>query len=161
MYYTIGAHTFSGKDKIREHARRILDRHEPESPISGPAAAFLKELLARHPNYGRKVGVGVREIFVRINWKAEGYENRCFWIRREDGTETDFSYTECIWPTDHRKKFLIACRNAIREQVREFRDGERARLGKIATCPVTGREFAVDEAHVDHVHPNTFESLVD
>ena len=159
--FGLGRHIFGGKRQVREHARKILRRYEPETAIGAIESEFLLDLIKHHPNSARKIGPGIREFFVRINWASEGYENRCFWIRRTDDTETDFSYTECISPTDNRRKFLAACRKAIHPQIAEFRDRERQRLGEMAVCPISGQEFRIADARVDHRHPDTFESLVE
>jgi hypothetical protein len=161
MYYKIGPHTFAGLPRVKDHARKLLARAIPEQKLEGRELEFIMGLLDRHPGVARKTGCGIESIFVRVNWKTEQYENRCFWIKRTDGTETDFSYLECITPTDHRSKFLTACRVAILPQIKAFRETELARLGTTALCPVTGREFVVANGHVDHQYPDTFESLVD
>ncbi len=161
MPYAIGPHVFHSLGRAQEHAQRILKRGTPEAPLAGSEFAFMRALLERHPNAARKAGAGVDSIFVRVNWKTAEYENRCFWLRRIDGSETDFSYTECIAPTDHRSHFLRAARLCIHYQIQEFRDAERARLGETTVCPLSGREFAIATSHVDHQFPNTFEVLID
>ncbi len=161
MFYQIGPHTFRGLPQITKHARLILQRAEPGNPLAARELEFVVALLQRHPGVKRKTGAGIKEVFVRVNWKTEGYENRCFWIRRIDGSETDFSYTECINPTDHKSKFIAACRVVIRSQIKAFRESEVNRIGAQAICPVTGREFSTSDGHVDHEYPNTFESLIE
>ncbi len=157
MFHRIGPHVFSSREKIREHAGRILRRHAPEEPIEGVEREFLLALLQSHPSAARKIGPGVATLFVRTHSDWGAPHNRCFWLRRTDGTETDWSFRECIWPTDHRTEFLRACRSAIVPQIVAF----RKRQGDTAICPISGREFNVSEAQVDHEHPNTFERIVD
>lgn len=157
----VGPHVFSTKQRVRDHARSILIGQTLEVPIEGTQREFLIGLLERHPNATRKFGCGIQDVFVRINWKTEHYEDRCFWLRRVDGTETDWSYRECIYPTDHRSKLLHVCRVEIHEAIKNFRDRERERLGETAICPISQKAFVTATAHVDHVYPDTFESLIE
>ncbi len=161
MFHKIGPHVFSSKERIREHASRILRRQTPEQPIEGVEREFLMALLLSHSRATRKIGPGVATLFVRTHSVWGGKDDRCFWLRRTDGSETDWSFRECIWPTDHRSEFIRACRTAIVPQIVAFRKRMREQLGETAVCPISGQEFQVMEANVDHQHPNTFEAIVD
>ena len=161
MFYRVGPHVFSSLSRLKESVQLVLWRATPEQKIEGREAEFILGLLDRHPNAKRKIGCGVADLFVRINWKTEHYEDRCFWIRRTDGSETDFSYRECITPTDHRGKFIHVCRVEIHDYIQSFREKERRQRGDFAICPLTGKQFEIAKAHVDHQYPDTFESLVE
>lgn len=161
MFYQLGTHVFSSKDNIQKHAQAIMKSSRPEEPIQPPASQFLLDLLKRHPRSGKKIGIGVAAFFVRINHQWGQYKNMCFWLRRTDGTETDFSYRECIWPTDHKSEFIRACRSAIAPQIVAFRNRKRGELGSVAVCPITGKEFDPMTAQIDHTHPDTFEAIIE
>jgi hypothetical protein len=161
MSYRVGPHTFTSKERLGKHASNLLQCGKINIPLAGKELEFVRALLDRHPRVKQKIGEGVSAISIRINNSWGTSENRCFWIKRTDGTETDFSYRECIWPTDFRSKFIRACRAAIAHQVIAFRHRMRQQLGEVSICPLSGREFVVAEAMVDHKHPDTFESIID
>lgn len=53
---------------------------------------LLGELLALHPRAAEKVGPGVEHFYVA----GAAYGSRCFYVKRTDGTRTDFSYLKCL-----------------------------------------------------------------
>lgn len=114
------------------------------------------QVLDMHPDSDIKIGCGVARMYVRQN--AVYRRNREFWLQRLDDTETDFSFNECLKPTTPLKKFKIACRNAIRDDVIAFRDKN---LTQDSVCPFTGQTLTVQNVHVDHVPPTTFDAIVD
>jgi len=70
---------------------------------------FLNELLKEHPNYEIKKGCGIKDFFIKKTyWKHNG-----FYIKRIDGSETDFSYRQCLLPRTQIQKIKMACRTAI------------------------------------------------
>jgi len=78
---------------------------------------FLKELLKNHPAYNLKVGVGIKDFFV----KKTIYGTFCFNIIRYDNSTTDFSFMECISPKNNIKKIKCACRNAIFPTIKQIK----------------------------------------
>ena len=87
-----------------EKCKSILNRHKakldnpkvssPRSELSSDERDFVLEILNRHPNAKRKIGVGVESIFVQEahGKKSFGKKSFCFHVKRIDGTEEDFSY---------------------------------------------------------------------
>lgn len=70
---------------------------------------FLNELLKEHPNYEIKKGCGILDFFIKETyWKQKG-----FYLKRLDGSETDFSYNQCLLPRTKLQKIKMACRTAI------------------------------------------------
>lgn len=99
---------------------------------------FLVNLLHKHPDADKKIGVGVKRIWSDRN--PVYTHTRNFFLERVDGTTTDFSFMECISPNN---RFKSACRNAIRPQIKAFR---------------VAHNMTADR-HVDH-HPESFDSLL-
>jgi hypothetical protein len=89
---TIGAQTFDTQAAAREFIQAILYRHPLLAPINGPDHAFLLELLSKHPNAAKKIGVGVKQFTIE---KSLG-GTQCFYITRVDGSRDDFSFGKCL-----------------------------------------------------------------
>ena len=113
--------------------------------------AFLLDLLRLHTEADSKIGCGVAEFFIRTNavWGGVG-----IWLRRIDGTETDWSWTYCLKPLTPRQFALKAMRYAIAPQVMAFK------VSAPSMCVVTGEPVTLESSHVDH-HPTTFLQLAD
>lgn len=157
LRYVIDGLEFRTKQAAVEHVRAILYGHEFEQPIVGPAFSFLMDLLGRHKSAGQKAGCGVAVIFTRANPLFPN--NRGFWLRRTDGTETDFSFWECLSPSSRDDCVRQAARLEIADQVIRFRDTVFARSDGKITCELTGERIGVGESHVDHVPPDTFAAI--
>ena len=111
--------SFSGKTALRAHASSVLARWKMGIAIEGADFEFLLGLLDRHPHAEQKIGPGVERIWVGIppGWPMQ----RGFWLRRIDGSETDWSFLECVKASSQRAKFLSACRRVIASQVIAFK----------------------------------------
>lgn len=115
---------------------------------------FLMEyVFPLHPEWKDKVGVGIDHIEVRDT----KYRNKCFYIIRTDGTETDISYTASLTPHSKMDDIMAACRNAVSSTIGLFKRSVVLPF----TCPITG-EIVTDKSnvHIDHYDP-TFKELVE
>lgn len=81
--------------------------------ISEEDKKFLLELLKHHPDYDLKIGSGISNFFI----KKTRWNNNGFYIKRIDGTETDFSYLSCLNPKSKIQNIKEACRSAISEDM--------------------------------------------
>ncbi len=143
------------KTDATRRCKEALRRTEPTRRVNDHDELFLKELIELHPEANQKIGCGIDYFKVERNQ----YGGRNFWLVREDGTETDFSYISCISAGSAMADFAKACRTAVADDVIAFRDAAFA--GKdYLTCPVIGERIFVDTAHVDHEHPG-FKAIVD
>jgi len=79
--------------KLWSEAIQAILQESPFGRLEGEPLRILLETLKFHPDYEDKVGQGIRDIVV-----AQGpiYGGRCFWITRQDGSISDFSYSKCI-----------------------------------------------------------------
>lgn len=151
---TLGPHFFERKKDAQDYIIRILDRYVDQS-LSGEALEVVLALLERHPDYDEKVGLGIQRIFVRQAPSTYGLNikpKRCFYIKRVDGTEVEFSYKKCLHGggSDQRHERLIeerrqsAYRSAVDGQVIAFKQQQHQGC---AACGCIGQT----DFHVDHV----------
>ena len=154
--YQFGEEVFASKDKIADRVRGIVKITPTRAAIVGCDLVFILGLLSRHPQAARKIGAGVAKIVVEDN---PFYASKGLRLYRIDGTETDFSWRECIWPTPHRMKVLSAMRVLIEPQTRRVKF-EFFRNRPSAFCLVSGVVITPDNSHVDHISPDTFDALV-
>jgi hypothetical protein len=156
---TLGRLTFPSKQAAKAALREIRDRHQDGVPIlEDDAVDILLGVVAAHPQAKEKVGAGITGFFVA---KAPEFSTKCFYLRRIDGSATDFSWNEAITPTKPIDRLRMACRNAIENQKTRFEDAKWPSSDiQPRVCPVTGKPFSRSEAHVDHQPPQTIKSLV-
>lgn len=152
----IGEYSFATKATLQDYIRTIVGKYADEETLSGPDLRFVLALLDRHPNADVKVGAGVESIIVRRNPVYR--QTRGFHIFRVDGTDTDFSWVECLNPTPHAKKVARALRALIEPQTMAFK--QRFFDTQPHVCALTGESISFVGSHVDHVPPLTFEYLV-
>lgn len=81
-------------------------------------------------------------------------------MKRVDGSEADFSWPVCLDGRPSRKTQVM---NAFRHEV--WRDVATAKADFFAcrasvVCEATGRSITIDDSHLDHMAPLTFEVLV-
>lgn len=157
--YQINGLTFKTQQSLLTHVRQILYACKDLQRLPDPDFAFMLDLLKRHPDSEQKIGSGVEFMTVKRN---PLYPCTCtFFVVRHDGTETDFSFLECVRETPHGKRFVRACRAAVESGIQEFKQAHFNSSGGVARCPYTGETLKYVGSHVDHVAPDTFQSLVD
>lgn len=115
---------------------------------------FLMEyIFPFHKDWKEKCGVGIDHIEVR----RTTYGNKCFYLVRTDGTETDISFSACITPHSKMDDIQAACRNCVSSTIELFKNS----VSIPYTCPITG-EVIEDrkKLHIDH-YDMTFKEVVD
>jgi hypothetical protein len=152
---TLGGHVFPTKISVKRFVQSILRRDEGEIDPSSFAFAVMRDLLNYHPSAARKIGPGVCAIFVCV--MPEHYYSKGFVLKRVDGTQTDFSYRECLNPSKPRDWFAQGCRTAIKRQVDALRDHVLG-AGDVY-CPITGELLVGGNCHIDHAPPWTFAKI--
>ena len=153
MYHLAG-HEFKTKKEIEAKIRAIVSEHEDGDLLHFADHDIVYALLEWHRYAGQKIGVGVRSIkkVTSKTWGSEG-----FMLIRTDGTSTDFSWRQCLYPSTNLADVKAACREAVRSQIQAFRHNYRGSL----PCPITGKQYQVSDMHVDHEPPNTFAAIFD
>ena len=162
--YYVGDKFFNTQKELREHIRSILYRYRDFENLNDEDFEFMCEILNRHPDIDRKIKAGIKSIHAETN--QDWNNTRSFFINRVDGTKTDFSFEKCIKGVDKDKYlnlFKTAARNAIKDQILDFRNAffaEYADNNGYIICPIEGIKINNEQAHVDHIPPHTFDSIV-
>ena len=144
------------------HFKEMLHRYVDNETIEDRSdhddlIALLERYDAVETDSPSKIGVGV-DLFLRKRNGFDGFSTPGFWVRRTDGTETDFSY---IWavkgePKSNAQEFYDACRAAVAADLtatkkRHFKEHGDAH-GRVP-CEISGKLITIDEAHLDHAYP--------
>ncbi len=154
--YQLGGSFFSSKEAVAGHAKAIKDKATPGTILEGQDMAFMTDLLRWHPNAADKIGAGIKHIIVRTNPKMGHNE---FYLRRVDGSGTDFSYKQCTQPATPEADFRTALRVAVEPDIIVARK-YLFDLEPVRYCPFTGERLTRHDGHIDHTPPNTFSQLV-
>jgi hypothetical protein len=124
---------------------------------------ILYELLKKHPQADEKIGVGVDYFFVqKSKWKFNQFN---FMIKRLDGTTVDFSFYRCLSPNQklsNDENWGLIFRNIVKDQIDSFRSSAFNVVGSKDKfiCSQTKLKYKKIYAHVDHVYPLTFNSIM-
>jgi len=160
----IGGHrSFPTKKSATAFFQELLASHNAQDELTGESPDFpdVRALLERHPDRDQKVGCGIGAFIVRLD--ANG--NKMFWLRRLDGTETDFSFYSCVngRGPSLRQEFAEAARFAVFPEMKSYKAryfAERANDQGMAPCEETEKLMTIADAHVDH-YPITFDQIVE
>jgi len=134
----------------------IRDRYKDGEFLKGVDIGAMDYYLKMHRWHKQKIGGQFFRIFVDTNKK---YNTRGFFIEREDGTRTDFSFYECIYPTKgYRSDFIKAARAAIENDIIDFRDSYFS-FSYNLNCPLCSIEMSKNNSHIDH-YPIKFRDLL-
>lgn len=160
MEITIAGRKFRSLRAATDFCRGIKLHYKNGQKIEGFDDIFLRDFLQTHPRGDLKVGCGISHFFVQCD-KHWG-NSRQFVLVRIDGTSTIFSHNQLKkkkeTPEDRqRRKAKEAMREAIMLQVIDFRTKH---LSEDSVCPITGKRLTLQNVHVDHQYPKTFEFLV-
>lgn len=147
----IGRREFRTKTEVQRHYRSILNDYSLGESLSDTDFNDILDLLTRHPEHEMKIGSGVSHIKVVQNPE---YPSRCFWIFRNDGTNTDFSYITCVNGKSKtvNQEFTEACRVSVVDQILEYKNEYFASSGD-GFCEETGVPVTWKNSHVDHIIP--------
>ena len=155
---TVGVNTFATKGALQDYIRTLVADHADDQALDADDLRFMLTLLDRHPQAETKIGCGVASIVVRRN--PVYTSTRGFYLFRTDGSGTDFSWTECLNPTPHRKKVTRAMRVLAEPQTMAYKQRFFDSTPS-PTCELTGESITFVGSHVDHVPPLTFEKLIE
>lgn len=160
----IGPRRFRTQKSALEHYQALLHRYQDGQRISDPGDhADLVALIDRYdpildevgePTKGDgQIGHFERRLNTGTEWSTPG-----FWVVRQDGKATDFSYIYAVkgQPGGRSKDFYGTCREAIaldlirakKQAFVEYGDDQ----GRVE-CELTGVLVTIDDAHLDHAWP--------
>ena len=92
MKYKIGELEFNNKSEITSTYKSILHSYELKDKLNRDDSILVYHLLQNHPGRDIKMSKPITSIFVG----AAQHGTRCFYLNYNDGTNDDFSYTQCI-----------------------------------------------------------------
>jgi hypothetical protein len=159
----LGHRTFPTKTAAIEYFRSLLAHHAVGDVLceGSPDFGDVRALLERHPERDQKVGCGIESFIIRL----DNNKHKMFWLRRSDGTETDFSFYSCVkgHGPSLRQEFAEAARFSIHREIRAHKEryfSENSDAAGLAPCQETGQPMVFADAQVDH-HPITFDYIID
>lgn len=157
----IGNIEFKSQQEAINHFKKILNDCRKNETIVDESHAMLFSLVERHPDAIQKIGCGIKRFYKA---PAEGGTS-CFWIERNDGSKTDFSFYKAVKAKSNSlyQEFSEACRKSVQydlviakeEHFRKYAVEEKVK------CEVSGDKVAIYECHLDHKSPFTFQVIVE
>ena len=142
---------FSTKKEAKEFFKEMLNKYDDGDTVSSlDDDNILFDLIQRHPEVKEKVGTGINYFYRDI---SPNHPTSCFHIKRNDGSNTDFSIITCINSANPTllQDFYSACRTAvslklIEEKRQIFSNGE-------VPCSITGELVTSDTSEYRHTEP--------
>lgn len=115
---TIQGKTFSTKKSLKEKCKKILNSYKNGERLNLFDEEFMIDFFTQLAKSNKLKGKNIIEVYVR---KSARFSNQQFWIKREDGTETDISYPNCISPRKDIDEISDACRRAVESIITEYK----------------------------------------
>lgn len=146
--YNFGSFEFTSKDAVRKFFASIRESVGVGRTVEdADHLAALRDLFSGHKEYSLgKAGSGVKRFFV--DYAPDHPNTTCFWIERNDGSETEFGLNACMDTVAALNRQSL--RALIRPQIYEFRD-RRLPIGSVTfVSDYSGETFPAEAAHVDH-----------
>lgn len=156
-----GGKNFKTKTTLTNQCKYILNTSNLDTLLEGSWLDLLKDVVRMHESASEKIGQGDFSVGVRactINPRR-----RQFYILRENGTDTDFSYYKAIQGyTNKDTQIKRTLRDAIKQQTVDFKNAyfkEHQDSSGYVKCAETGLKIKKREAHLDH-YPKQFDEIV-
>lgn len=158
----IGSKTFATKKELQDYLQGVLYSVRKGDPLTGITLKVVDTVFRNHPNHEDKTQGQSYKIAARTS-SGPLKQYREFYIIREDGTETDFSYkTALAGKTCKITHIKHALRCIVQQQQwdakTEYFEKHQDNKGYVV-CPVTNLKVKYKESHVDH-YPIKFETIV-
>lgn len=152
---------FGSKAAALASFKSMLARYRNGEDVNEQDSQLLRNLLERHPEAHQKIGHGVKRFF--RDRTDQGTD--CFWLQRENGSSTDFSYISCVNAKGKSlyQEFAEACRQAVQPDLDAAKKAHFEKHGDTegkVRCEVSGEMVASYESHLDHKKPMTFQVIV-
>ncbi len=157
----IGSMEFPFKKDALAFFKEMLSRYRNNQDVNEDDTDMLYALIERHPESLQKIGCGIKKFYKALTDKGTS----CFWLKRTDGTVTEFSYPSAVNAKGKSllQEFSEACRESVGQSLEEakkrFFEQYGDKDGKVE-CEVTGVKIATYESHLDHKKPMTFQVIV-
>jgi len=157
---TVGGKNFKTKQTLTNYCKFVLNNADLDSLLQGEWESVMNDVLNMHQDFhgktkGQPFKIGVRAC--QINPM-----NRQFFILREDGTDTDFSYYKCISGKSKESRIKETLRACIKYQSDGYKEQyffENADRQGYVACAETGLKIRKRDSHIDHF-PVQFDEIV-
>lgn len=157
---TAGDKNFKTKQTLTNYCKFVLNNADLDSLLQGEWEAVMVDVLNMHQDFhgktkGQPFKIGVRAC--QINPR-----NRQFFILREDGTDTDFSYYKCISGKSKESRIKETLRACVKYQSDGYKEKyffENADRQGYVACAETGLKIRKRDSHIDHF-PVQFDEIV-
>ena len=137
--------TFFTKKSLAEKCKEILNSYKDGDRLNMFDEEFMIDFFTQLAKSHKLKEKKIVEVYVRRSKKYR--KNLQFWIKREDGTITDISYINCIWPRKKIDEISDACRRAVEDIVTKYKFKHvYPTISDLSGQIITGP----DEAEVDH-----------
>ena len=156
-----GGKNFKTKASLTAYCKYVLNTTTVGTFLEGEWSDVLSDVLRMHTRFTEKVGNGSFKIGVRVC--PINPRNRQFFILREDGSDTDFSYVKAISESkDKLGRLKEALRASTKDQTVAFKNNyfKENQDGKgYVVCPETSLKIKLKDRHIDH-YPKQFDEIV-
>ncbi|MYN12782.1 DUF3223 domain-containing protein [Pusillimonas sp. TS35] len=160
----IGVRSFPTQSSALEFFKSLLHRYQDGQRVDKQDdQADLAALIERYDqvldDVGEpKKGAGQVAYFERRRNSGTGWSTPGFWVFREDGSGTDFSYIDAVKgkPKGRSQDFYNACRHTVATDLIQAKKDAFAKYGDSqgrVECELSGTLVTFDEAHLDHAWP--------
>ena len=162
MRITIGDIEYKSKKQAKDFFSKMLAKYDIGETIDEQDSAHLHALIQLHTESEQKIGCGIKRFY---KYKVEKWKKACFALERLDGSKTDFSVPHCIEgkAPSVEDEFTKACRDAVAETIHLAKQRHFAKCGDSdgkVECDKSGDRVSLDESHLDHKAPLTFQVIV-
>jgi hypothetical protein len=89
---SVGSNHFPTKGALTEFVQTLISGYGVGTYVRGDDLQFCLELFKFHPEASLKFGSGIVNVEVRL----DDYGHRHFQVHRNDGTDDDISWVNCI-----------------------------------------------------------------
>lgn len=160
MTIKAGGKEFKTKASLTNYCKYVLNNATLNTVLHGEWGAVLRDVLSMHESFeektdGQSFEIGVRQCFINPR-------NRQFFILREDGSDTDFSFYKAISTPKKPSYIKATLRAAVKDQTVSFKEdyfAKNADSKGYVRCADTNLKIKQKDAHVDHF-PLQFDEIV-
>jgi hypothetical protein len=135
------------KKTLLEKCKFILNKYEINSILNDEDKIYMTTIIQNHKEAKQKIGCGIKNIRIRLSQ----YNNKAFYIERNDGTTTDFSYIKSLYHASPISDIKKACRTAIYQDILYYKD---QLYKKKVICIICNKEISKEELHIHHNKPD-------
>ncbi|EJG0635891.1 DCL family protein [Vibrio parahaemolyticus] len=140
---SFGQFKFGTRKACEEDARRRINSYTPGSLMTLDDKAFFEALFTLHSEYDEKVGCGIKDIEVGLDF----HRNKCLFIIRNDNSRVVISWRHCVKPYTKKMVVSYAFRRAVKNTVMTFKNEA---ISNGAICPKLGINLTFDNSHVSY-----------